>query len=338
MTPEPFREDVRRSKDALEQVTGEAVVGYRAPTFSIVRRTAWALDVLAELGLLYDSSIYPVRHDRYGVPDAPRAPFLARGPRHADPGAAAGDPARCWGSNLPVGGGGYFRLLPAGRDGAGPRGRCAASCRPAGGDALLPPLGVRPGAAAPAAAAPEPVPHLRGHRPQPRPARGPAGAASLRPGGRQLVAGYFTSIVRRAEMEADRPSRRRRSAMDFPITELMDEDACYAKLVAVAPPRRAGLPALPPGRPDAGPPPPPRPRARLPLRPLPPGLQRLHRHGPPRHQAAAQRTGPDRPRVRPGRPHRPAGPRAGLRPLGVARTAAPAPGRGLPESGPDAAG
>ena len=79
MNPESFREDLRRSRDALEQITGAAVVGYRAPTFSVVRLTAWAIDVLAEEGFLYDSSIYPVRHDRYGVPHAPRTPFLARG-------------------------------------------------------------------------------------------------------------------------------------------------------------------------------------------------------------------------------------------------------------------
>jgi polysaccharide deacetylase family protein (PEP-CTERM system associated) len=110
-TPETFREDALRSKEALEQVTGEAVVGYRAPTFSIVRQTAWALDVLAELGFLYDSSIYPVRHDRYGVPDAPRAPFLARGSvRHI-----LELPPATWRmmmQNVPTGGGGYFRLLP----------------------------------------------------------------------------------------------------------------------------------------------------------------------------------------------------------------------------------
>src|SRR5262249_12076429 len=74
-----FREDVRQSRDALEQVTGQAVVGYRAPTFSIVRQTAWAIDVLAELDMVYDSSVYPVRHDRYGVAGAPRFPFLVRG-------------------------------------------------------------------------------------------------------------------------------------------------------------------------------------------------------------------------------------------------------------------
>ncbi|HEX5273602.1 MAG TPA: polysaccharide deacetylase family protein, partial [Gemmataceae bacterium] len=68
LTPDQFREDVRRSKEAIEDVTGEAVAGYRAPTFSVTRETAWAIDVLAELGLRYDSSVYPVRHDRYGVP------------------------------------------------------------------------------------------------------------------------------------------------------------------------------------------------------------------------------------------------------------------------------
>jgi polysaccharide deacetylase family protein (PEP-CTERM system associated) len=111
LTPQQFREDVRQSKDILEQVTGEAVVGYRAPTFSIVRETAWALDVLAELEMAYDSSIYPVRHDRYGVPHAPRAPFLAKGHSHA---ILEVPPAtlRWLGMNIPTGGGGYFRLLP----------------------------------------------------------------------------------------------------------------------------------------------------------------------------------------------------------------------------------
>ena len=111
MTPGAFREDVRKSRDALEQACGAAVVGYRAPTFSIVKRTAWALDILAELGLLYDSSIYPVRHDRYGIPEAPRGPFMAQGSRHEIleiPPATV----RIGGVNVPVGGGGYFRLLP----------------------------------------------------------------------------------------------------------------------------------------------------------------------------------------------------------------------------------
>lgn len=110
-TPATFQEDVRKSKDALEQVTGQRVVGYRAPTFSIVQQTAWAIDVLAELGMLYDSSIYPVRHDRYGVPRAPRAPFLAKGVQHT---LLELPPAtlRLLGVNAPMGGGGYFRLFP----------------------------------------------------------------------------------------------------------------------------------------------------------------------------------------------------------------------------------
>jgi polysaccharide deacetylase family protein (PEP-CTERM system associated) len=113
MTPDQFREDLRRGKDTLEQILGEPVVGYRAPTFSIVRRTWWAIDVLGDLGFLYDSSIYPVRHDRYGVPRAPRSPFLARASRRTIlelPPASL----RVLGASLPTGGGGYFRLLPLG--------------------------------------------------------------------------------------------------------------------------------------------------------------------------------------------------------------------------------
>ena len=112
MTPEEFRLDVRRSVDILQQITGTPVVGYRAPTFSIVRRTAWALDVLAELGMLYDSSIYPVRHDRYGVPEAPRVPFLAEGPGGGRILELPPATLRVGRLTLPVGGGGYFRLLP----------------------------------------------------------------------------------------------------------------------------------------------------------------------------------------------------------------------------------
>lgn len=111
LTRESFREDLRKSKDALEQITGQAVIGYRAPTFSIMRETAWAVDVLVEEGICYDSSIYPVRHDRYGVPDAPRTPFHARG---AEQTILELPPAtlRIAGINTPMGGGGYFRLFP----------------------------------------------------------------------------------------------------------------------------------------------------------------------------------------------------------------------------------
>ncbi len=110
-TPTSFREDVRTSKDALEQAGGAAVVGFRAPTFSIMRETAWAIDVLAEQGMLYDSSIFPIHHDRYGVPDAPRTPFIVRGVDRE----LLELPLltlSLLGMNLPVAGGGYFRLFP----------------------------------------------------------------------------------------------------------------------------------------------------------------------------------------------------------------------------------
>jgi polysaccharide deacetylase family protein (PEP-CTERM system associated) len=111
MSPAEFRRDIRQSKEALEDVIGEPIHGYRAPTFSVMQQTAWALDVLAEEDLLYDSSIYPVRHDRYGVPAAPRAPFRARGEQHS---ILELPPAtlRLFGMNTPMGGGGYFRLFP----------------------------------------------------------------------------------------------------------------------------------------------------------------------------------------------------------------------------------
>jgi polysaccharide deacetylase family protein (PEP-CTERM system associated) len=112
-TPAEFRLDVRKAKYALEQAAGLPVVGYRAPTFSVTRETGWAIDVLAEEGFRYDSSVFPVRHDRYGVPDAPRFPYQVRGPRRElieFPPATFG--LGRW--NLPAAGGGYFRLFPPG--------------------------------------------------------------------------------------------------------------------------------------------------------------------------------------------------------------------------------
>jgi len=109
--PASFRDDLRKSKDALEQAAGTPVLGFRAPTFSVVRETGWAVDVLAECGFRYDSSVFPVRHDRYGVPAAPRGPFRAEGRERA---ILELPPAtyRVLGQNLPVAGGGYFRLFP----------------------------------------------------------------------------------------------------------------------------------------------------------------------------------------------------------------------------------
>jgi polysaccharide deacetylase family protein (PEP-CTERM system associated) len=111
LSPEGFREDVRRSKGLLEDLSGQAVAGYRAPSFSITRRSLWALDVLIEEGYTYDTSIFPVRHDRYGIADAPRLPYRVTRPAGT---IVEVPPAtvRLAGQNLPVAGGGYFRLLP----------------------------------------------------------------------------------------------------------------------------------------------------------------------------------------------------------------------------------
>jgi polysaccharide deacetylase family protein (PEP-CTERM system associated) len=112
LSPEEFREDTLRAKDTLEQTIGEAVYGYRAPTYSITRKSLWAFDILAESGFKYDSSVFPIHHDRYGIPDAPRMPFTIRtnsGPIVEFPGSTF----RVLGTNnLPVGGGGYLRLFP----------------------------------------------------------------------------------------------------------------------------------------------------------------------------------------------------------------------------------
>jgi polysaccharide deacetylase family protein (PEP-CTERM system associated) len=103
-----FRDDVRRSKATLETVCGRPVLGYRAPSFSITNKSLWALDVLVEEGFAWDASIFPIRHDRYGIPSAPRHPHLVRNGLFEIPASTA----RVVGVNLPVGGGGYFRLLP----------------------------------------------------------------------------------------------------------------------------------------------------------------------------------------------------------------------------------
>lgn len=112
MSRNEFWHDARKSKNALEQTSGQAVIGYRAPTFSLMPRTAWAVDTLAELGYEYDSSVFPVRHDRYGIPDAPRQPFRVVG-YDAELMELPLTTYRLFGQNLPVGGGGYFRLFPS---------------------------------------------------------------------------------------------------------------------------------------------------------------------------------------------------------------------------------
>lgn len=111
LTPGQFREDVRRAKRTIENAAGCAVRGYRAPSFTIVKKSLWALDVLIEEGHDYDASIFPIHHDRYGIPDAERHPHIiqrASGRIVEVPGSTT----RVGGTNLPIAGGGYFRLLP----------------------------------------------------------------------------------------------------------------------------------------------------------------------------------------------------------------------------------
>ncbi|PJJ17722.1 polysaccharide deacetylase family protein (PEP-CTERM system associated) [Janthinobacterium sp. 67] len=105
-----FADDVRRSKTILEQITGLAVRGYRAPSFSIGAANLWAFDELQEAGYGYSSSIYPIRHDHYGMPDAPRFAWRPRGPHGVL--ELPVSTVRLRGRNLPAGGGGYFRLMP----------------------------------------------------------------------------------------------------------------------------------------------------------------------------------------------------------------------------------
>ena len=111
-SPEEFKADVARSKEVLESITGEPVKGYRAPDFSIIRKTLWALEILSDIGFEYDSSIYPVQRPRYGIPQWPdnllqvelgNGRFIIECPI-----------AALWwlGKRWPVGGGGYHRLLP----------------------------------------------------------------------------------------------------------------------------------------------------------------------------------------------------------------------------------
>lgn len=104
-----FRADVRRAKRVLENAGGVAVRGYRAPNYSIRSDTPWAFGVLAEEGHVYDSSVHPIAHDRYGSPAAPR--FLHRVPDGSDLWEVPVGTARALGSNLPLGGG-FFRLFP----------------------------------------------------------------------------------------------------------------------------------------------------------------------------------------------------------------------------------
>ncbi|WP_172419107.1 XrtA system polysaccharide deacetylase [Candidatus Nitrosoglobus terrae] len=106
---ESFREDVLRTRKLLEDLSGTPVVGYRAASYSIGRDNLWAHEVLAEVGYCYSSSIYPIYHDLYGMPEAPRFAFRStQAPILEIPVTTV----EIFGYKFPCGGGGYFRLLP----------------------------------------------------------------------------------------------------------------------------------------------------------------------------------------------------------------------------------
>lgn len=108
LSPEQFRDDTTRVKSILEKITGQPVLGYRAPSYSITANSLWALDILKELGFTYDSSIFPIYHDTYGIPGAPRFAYQHANGLLEYPISTA----RFFGRSIPVSGGGYFRLFP----------------------------------------------------------------------------------------------------------------------------------------------------------------------------------------------------------------------------------
>ena len=107
-----FKEDIIKTKKILEDITGIKTKGYRAPTFSITNSSLWALDILCEHGHLYDSSIFPIRHDRYGIPHAKRFPHIIKLSGNRTIKEFPPSTIRILECNFPIAGGGYLRLFP----------------------------------------------------------------------------------------------------------------------------------------------------------------------------------------------------------------------------------
>jgi polysaccharide deacetylase family protein (PEP-CTERM system associated) len=112
LTPSEFREDTRAATNAIEDAAGVKVYGYRAPSWSITKQCLWALDILAEEGFAYDSSIYPIHHDLYGVPGGQRFPYTHQLKNGLSLLEFPPTTVRCLGQNLPAAGGGYLRIFP----------------------------------------------------------------------------------------------------------------------------------------------------------------------------------------------------------------------------------
>ena len=111
-TPETFRDETRRTKKLLEDLLGAPILGYRAASYSITAKSLWALDILKDEGFVYDSSIFPIHHDLYGIPDAPRVCHVLQGEGHRGLVEFPISTLRLGKMNLPIAGGGYFRLYP----------------------------------------------------------------------------------------------------------------------------------------------------------------------------------------------------------------------------------
>lgn len=116
LSPEEFRRDVSRAKNILESICGERVYGYRAPSYSVTAKSLWALDILVEEGFSYDSSIFPINHDIYGIPGGKRFPHeisTHAGKIQEFPISTFALNFGGWKSRIPIAGGGYLRLFPA---------------------------------------------------------------------------------------------------------------------------------------------------------------------------------------------------------------------------------
>jgi polysaccharide deacetylase family protein (PEP-CTERM system associated) len=111
-SPEEFRDDVSRAIRILEDILGEKIIGYRAPSYSIVPTTMWAWEQLSALGIRYDSSVFPIKHDRYGVASLPRFPFTVELKDGRELVEFPLSSVRILGKNIPIAGGGYLRLYP----------------------------------------------------------------------------------------------------------------------------------------------------------------------------------------------------------------------------------
>ena len=111
-TPDVFREETAKSKHILEEITQNAITGYRAASYSITRNSLWALDILAELGFTWDSSIFPTRHDNYGIPGSPEEPYKIITSSGTELLEFPLTTAKVLGQAIPAAGGGYFRQYP----------------------------------------------------------------------------------------------------------------------------------------------------------------------------------------------------------------------------------